>query len=123
MMAKQLLIIEGETSIVAGLKRSLGSKGYVIHIADNVRHGVEILNTLRIDGVLLSLDMLEIKDLRVLNDLRSHHPKIPVIAMSSSPSRKLVLQSFAMGVRGHLSKPIVHEQLQEAFFIFEGHIN
>ena len=66
--------------------------------------------------------MLELNDFEVLNDLRSGYPKIPVIIMSSSLSRKVVLDAFAGGVRGHISKPIVHQQLQEAMFIFEGHL-
>lgn len=122
-MAKQLLILEDEKNILAGLQKYLGAKGYGIYIADNVRHGLEVLNAFRIDGVLLSLDMLQKNTQLVLNDLRSQHPKIPVIAMSSSPSRNFVSESFAVGVRGHISKPIVHEQLQEALFIFEGHLN
>lgn len=122
-MAKRLLIIEGEKNIVTGLQRSLGPKGYGIYIAENVRHGLEVLESLHRDGVLLSLDLLEINDLRILNNLRSQYPRIPIVVMSSSLSRKLVLQSFAVGVKGHLAKPINHEQLQEALFIFEGHLN
>lgn len=122
-MAKQLLILEEEKNILTGLQKYLGAKGYGIYVADNVKHGFEVLNTFRIDGVLLSLDMFEKNKLGVLNDLRSRYPNIPVIAMSSSPSRNLVLESYAVGVKGHLAKPLLHEQLQEALFIFEGHLN
>ena len=122
-MAKHLLILEEEKNILADLQTYLGAKGYGIYIADNVKHGFEVLDTFRIDGVLLSLDMFKRNNLQTLNDLRSHYPKIPVIAMSSDPSRNLVMESFAEGVRGHLAKPIVHQQLEEALFIFEGHLN
>lgn len=122
-MAKQLLILEEEKKNLAGLQKYLGSKGYGIYLADNVKHGLEVLHTFRIDGVLLSLDMFQRNNLMVLNDLRSQYPRIPVIAMSSNPSRNLVMESFAVGVKGHLSKPILHKQLQEALFIFEGHLN
>ncbi len=121
-MTRQLLIIEGEGANLEGLQSYLDSKGYGVYLVHNVRHGFEVLHSLCIDGVLLSLDMLEMNDLEVLNDLRSGYPKIPVITMSSSPSRKLVLDAFAGGVRGHISKPIAHQQLQEAMFIFEGHL-
>ena len=121
-MAKKLLVIEGEEGISGSLQTFLGSKGYVVFLADNVREGLELLDSRHIAGVLLSLDMLDISDLQVLNDLRSQYPQIPVISMSWSPSRKLLMQAFAGGVRGHISKPIVHEQLREALFIFEGHL-
>ena len=121
-MAKQLLIIDGEQNNLEGLQSYLSSKGYDVHLADNVRHGFELLQTLYIEGVLLSLDMLEINELDVLYDLRSGYPKIPVITMSSSLSRKLLLDAFAGGVRGHISIPIGHQQLQETMFIFEGHL-
>ena len=112
-MTKQLLILEEEKSIVASLEQFLEPKGYVIYIADNVRHGIEVLNSLPVNGVLLSLDMFGAPDLRMLNDLRVQHPRIPIIAMSSNPTRKLILETFAVGVRGHLSKPIVNEQLRK----------
>ena len=121
-MAKHLLIIEGEYGNREGLQSYLASKGYEVHVADTVRHGLELLQTLCIDGILLSLDKLELNDLDVLYNLRSGYPKIPVITMSSSLSRKLLLDAFAGGVRGHISIPIAHQQLQETMFIFEGHL-
>ena len=122
-MAKQLLILEEEKSVMKGLQRFLEAKGYGIYFADNVKHGLEVLHTFRIDGVFLSLDIFEKNNLQTLSDLRSQYPKIPVIAMSTSSSRNIVMKSFAEGVRGHLTKPIVHEQLQETLFIIEGTLN
>ncbi len=121
-MTKQLLVIEEEQGNLEGLQSFLGSKGYGVYLTHNVRHGFEVLDSQYIDGVLLSLDMLEVYDLEVLNDLRSNYPKIPVVSMSSSLSRDLVLGAFSGGVRGHILKPIAHQQLQEAMFIFEGHL-
>ncbi len=121
-MTKHLLIIEGEQGHLEGLQSFLDSKGYGFYSADNVQHGFEFLHSLSIDGVMLSLDMFEMDDLEVLNDLRSEYPKIPVITMSSSLSRKLALDAFSGGARGHFSKPIAPQQLQEAMFIFEGHL-
>lgn len=121
-MIKQVLIIEDEKVISEGLQNFFGSKGYEVYLADTLRHGLELLRVLRIEGVLLSLDMLEMTNFDVLNELRLQHPKIPVITMSLSPSRKLVLGAFSGGVKGHITKPIENEQLQEALFIFEGHL-
>ena len=61
-MAKHLLIIEREHGNRENLQSYLASKGYEVHVADTVRHGLELLHSLCIDGILLSLDMLEIND-------------------------------------------------------------
>ncbi len=121
-MTKQLLIIEGKHGNIEDLQLFLSSKGYEVHLTHNALDGFEMLHSQRIEGILLSLDLLEMNDGAVLNRLRSGYPRVPVIAMSSSPSRKMVLDAFAGGVKGHISKPIAHQQLQEAMFIFEGHL-
>ncbi len=122
-MAKQLLIIGGEKGRMSNRQTFLGPKGILIYIADTVREGLELLRSLRIDGVVLRLDRLERTDFGVLNDLQAQYPHIPLMAISGKSSRNVESDSFVVTVKGYLSNLMIHEHSQEVWFIFEGHLN
>ncbi|NMB48650.1 response regulator [Candidatus Kuenenbacteria bacterium] len=84
-MAKKVLIIEDEQTLVKALEQMLKEKGYKIAVAIDGEEGWEKINSFQPDLVLLDLILPKMDGFSVLNHMREQKltEKIPVIVMTN----------------------------------------
>jgi len=84
-MAKKVLIIEDEQTLVKALEQMLKEKGYEIAVAIDGEEGWEKINSFQPDLVLLDLILPKMDGFSVLGHMREQKltDKIPVIVMTN----------------------------------------
>ena len=106
---KRILIIDDDPSIRTVFQRYLERQGYVMHVAENGREGLLLMEVEPPDLVITDIMMPDTDGLEVLMSIRSKHPEIPVIAISggmhSAPMDFLPLAK-KFGARKVLYKPV-----------------
>lgn len=120
--AKDILIVEPDRHNATYLNDFLISKGYQVSIATHEEEGLHILETQTVSGILLSLDDTNRAGRQIVRDIRAHYSHIPLVVMGTELTRRTIREAFGEGVKGFMSKPLFHDQLNEALFIFEGQV-
>lgn len=100
-----VLVIDDETSILTALKFALEDHFNVFTTA-NVVDGFEILNTNKIDLVLLDQYLGKYKGIEVLNTIKGEHPRVVVIAMTAYGSIEDSIESIQRGAYYYITKPL-----------------
>jgi DNA-binding NarL/FixJ family response regulator len=66
------------------------------------------------DLLILDINMPGRNGFEVLEDVRRHHPLLPVLVLSSTPEDQLGLRAIKSGAAGYLNKQTAPEQLIDA---------
>jgi two-component system, NarL family, invasion response regulator UvrY len=66
------------------------------------------------DVVLLDINMPGRSGMEVLRDAREHHPRLPILVLSSAPEDQLAVRVLKSGAWGYLNKQTAPEKLVEA---------
>ena len=84
-MAKKILIIEDEQTLVKALEQVLKEKGYDIAVAIDGDEGWEKINSFQPDLILLDLILPKLDGFSVLRKMREQNltSKIPVVVMTN----------------------------------------
>jgi DNA-binding NtrC family response regulator len=103
-MAASILVIEDDPSIRNLICRALCKEGYQIVEASNGAQALKLLCTQRFDLVITAFVMPKVNGLKLVEELHSVHPRIPIIFMTGHLS---VLSGNAIlnGVAEILPKP------------------
>lgn len=105
-MPKLILIIDNEIDIIHFLKDRLEEIGYEISTAGNGEEGLKIIETQRIDGIILDLEMPIMDGLTMIKHLQKRLDRIPIIVMSADPTGSLMIEAIKKGAQDYLFKPI-----------------
>jgi len=82
-----------------------------LHHAKTGYEALDLCEQYTFDMVFLDTDLPDISGIKLLQRLRSHYPSLPVTAISSNPSVKLISQMMELGISGYLHKPFQEQQL------------
>ena len=113
-MAK-ILLIDDEEQMRFLLTRMLMRDGHEVFVAQDGEEGVQSFYQVNPDLVITDIVMPEKDGLEVIAEIRTTHPKQPIIAMSGG-SRTIIVDLDSVkeiGVKSILQKPFTHQQLQE----------
>ena len=117
---QRILIIEKERQNASWLAESLKSKGYDVWVVTHYEDGLNILDMQEFLGVLLSLDGTTgentIQALDAVGVIRNRHPSTSLFVMSEKTHSEMIRESFARGVTGFLTKPILYDHMPEILF-------
>ena len=111
MMKKKILIIDDDKhirlSMVSHLKKSLNVECIE---AENGKEGLAKILVEKPDLVLLDVNMPVMDGFEVLNKIRSSTieslKKIPIIMLTGTSEKSVVMKILKMGVSGYLKKPV-----------------
>jgi CheY-like chemotaxis protein len=90
---------------------ALQNAGYEVHTASNGREALDLLERLHEPVLLLDLLMPVMNGWEVLDELRRHDRRLPVIVFSAAADRRQALEA---GATLFLTKPARLQQLLEA---------
>ena len=114
MTEKTILVIEDDLELQEFVKEFLEESGYRILLANNGNEGLEMIENNQLDLILTDLLMPEKDGVRVISDVKAHHPEIPIIAMSGGQSvfSPVFLEAAGtLGATKTLNKPFRNEEL------------
>ncbi len=105
MSEPHILIVDNEQEIRQLLKVSLHTSGMQTYEAESGREAVSILQQNRIHLVILDLMMEDMNGWEVLQYLKSHHLKMPVIVLSARQLDTDKIEVLGMGADDYVTKP------------------
>lgn len=79
--------------------------------AGNGRQGLEQIETLKPDVVLMDLRMPEMDGLTTIRHLRARHPEIAIIILTTYMEDDLIYQGLHLGAKGYLLKDVDRKAL------------
>lgn len=107
-MAKQtVLIIEDEPDLQEILTYNLESIGYVVHVFDHGTRGLEAVQRLVPDIILLDVMLPGMDGLEICRHLRSNNStkRIPIVMLTAKSEEVDQLVGFQMGADDYVTKP------------------
>jgi two-component system, OmpR family, KDP operon response regulator KdpE len=107
---KRVLVIDDEPQIRRLLKISLEKKGYDVSEAATGYEGIQSIQTVRPDLILLDLNLPDIEGSKVLAEIRSWST-LPIIVLSVRDRGSDIVSLLDAGADDYLTKPFSVEEL------------
>jgi DNA-binding NtrC family response regulator len=106
-----LLIVDDEKSVRYAFKRTFGAS-YDIITAGNGILGVEAVNTVEPDIVLMDIRMPKMDGLTALKTIHERCPKLPVIMMTAFADSSTAMRAMQEGAFDYIVKPFDNDELR-----------
>ena len=106
----RIILIDDDELLSTTVARGLTAAGHTVVVASNGFDGVKYFRENSADLILTDINMPH-GGLPTIRVLRAEHPKLPIIAMSGSPTHLEV--AGALGANRILTKPFTIEQLAD----------
>jgi two-component system, NtrC family, response regulator AtoC len=106
-----ILIVDDEKSLVNSLSFALRAEGFAAEGAGTGAEGLERIELLRPDVVLLDLRLPDGSGLDWLARIRSAHPELPVIMISAHGETRSAVKAVKIGAFDYLTKPFELDDL------------
>lgn len=112
-LGTKILVIDDEPGNVALLEDILGHQGYQVISAPGGMEGLEILEDLTPDLVLLDLMMPNINGYEVCREMRRLFPPevLPILILTAKSQSGGLEEAFAAGANDYITKPILGKEL------------
>jgi class 3 adenylate cyclase len=113
-MSSRILVIEDAPANIQALSAILKGAGYQISIATNGRQGLEALERVRPDLILLDIMMPEMDGFETCRRIKASPAwrEIPVIFLTARTETADIVQGFELGAVDYVAKPFnAHELL------------
>jgi len=105
-----IVVIEDEAAIASAVATRLASAGYGAEIATDGASGVELVDRLHPDLVVLDLMLPGLDGLEVCRRIQRDR-RIPVVMLTARDAESDVLSGFAAGADDYLTKPFSPREL------------
>ena len=108
--AGRILVVDDDEILSRFLERILRDDGYDVEFACN---GAEALQAVRddFDLLILDLNLPEIDGIAVLQQMRPHHPKLPILVLTARSRNQSTVEALENGADDCLNKPFSYLEL------------
>lgn len=110
-MAKKILVVDDEPSIVTLVKFNLEKSGFEIITAHDGRQAVELCNATKFDLMVLDIMLPELDGIEVLKELRKKHIDLPVILLTAKDEELDKIIGLELGADDYMTKPFSPREL------------
>jgi len=110
-MSKRVLIVDDEESIRSSLDRLLSYEKYRTFLAKDGPQAIEIVQSERVDIVLLDIKMPGMDGIEVLAKLKEMNPELPVVIISGHGTIATAVEATKLGAFDFIEKPIDMDRL------------
>ncbi len=107
---RTVVVIEDEEPIAAAVSARLRSEGFLVEVAGDGLAGVELVERVRPDLVVLDLMLPGLDGLEVCRRIQRDHP-VPVLMLTARDSETDLLVGLAVGADDYLTKPFSPREL------------
>lgn len=109
----EILVVDDELLIRDLLYDFLSSKGYTVHLAEDGKKALSVIDELDFKVALIDLKMPEIDGLEVADVLSEKKPYVPVVMMTAYPSVDSAVEAIKKGIFDYIIKPFNISQLSK----------
>ena len=110
-MSDHILIIEDDDKIARIIQLELEYEGYKVSVAHTGREGMNIIESKKIDLVVLDVMIPELNGMEVLRRLRQENNEIIVIMLTARSSVYDKVNGLDLGANDYMTKPFDIEEL------------
>ncbi|RPI78082.1 MAG: sigma-54-dependent Fis family transcriptional regulator [Desulfobacteraceae bacterium] len=110
-MARTVLIVDDEESILQALEGILTDEGFDVLKADSGTAALELIETSLPDLVLLDIWMPGIDGMQTLGKIKEAHPQQQVVMMSGHASIDTAVKATKLGAHDFIEKPLDYQKL------------
>lgn len=116
MGASNILLTDDHQLVIDGLKNLLADEDAfeVVAEANNGKRAIEIIENIRIDLVLMDIDMPVMNGLEATAHIKKHHPEVKIIVLSMHDTHSVIQKSMTLGADGYLLKNSDKDELISA---------
>jgi putative nucleotidyltransferase with HDIG domain len=111
MTTEKILIVDDEEAIREVVSTLLQSQGYASTVCQNGKVALEAFGRDTFDLVLSDIVMPEMDGLKLLAELRSQDPDVPVIMVTAMHDISIALEAIRAGAYDYILKPFEKDQL------------
>ena len=104
-MAKRILLVEDDPSIVIGLRMNLEREGYEVELAGDGQAGLDRVREGSVDLVLLDIMLPRLNGYEVLDAMRKHGDATPVLLLSARSGEMDKVMGLDLGADDYVHKP------------------
>lgn len=108
----RILIIEDDTSLVAGLKKALAASGIAVDHEVSGLRGLELVPSEAYSLLVLDLALPDVQGQEVLRRLRSSGSEIPVLILTALGEIRDKVNCLNLGADDYLTKPFDLEEFE-----------
>jgi len=115
-LSTQILLVDDHQIVIDGI-RALLSPEKGIEIKGEAHHGqeaIDLLEVLKVDIVLMDLDMPVMGGLEATKRIRQSHPEIKIIVLTMHDEKAMIQAMIDAGADGYLLKNSPKEELMKA---------
>lgn len=108
---KKILIVEDEKHIAEGIKFNLLKQGHAIDVIHSGKRAIDMWQEIAPDLIILDLMLPEVDGFKVLENIRLHDERLPIIILSARTAVQDKVRCFKKGVDDYLAKPFDLDEL------------
>ncbi len=112
--APQILVMEDDFGVAAGLEMVLSAEGYEVNLAETGRLALEALAQKRFDLLVADLRLPDIDGLQIIEQIKSQKPETEVIVITGYGTPETAVKAMKLGVHDFLPKPFTAERIKTA---------
>ncbi len=112
MVRKKILIIDDNVSTLKVIKAILSEEGYVVFTASNAKDALSIVQTEKINVILLDLKMPDMDGLELYKKIAQIDKKVVVIIMTAYGTIESAVNAMKLGIEDYIQKPLNYEELK-----------
>ncbi len=113
-MTDKILIIEDDEGVAEVLADVLAAEGFSTRVERTAAEGMRAAREDRPKAVLLDLGLPDMPGQRVLEELSSSDPDLPVVVLTGQSEVEKVVECMRLGAADYLPKPLNRQQLLDA---------
>jgi len=108
-----ILIIEDDASVRTLLQKSLTTKGFNVHVAEDGLRGLTSLEAINPDLIIVDIMMPRLDGMTFVKAIKGNTKtqKIPVIFLTAKNDPKTMIQGINLGARFYVTKPFQVDEL------------
>ncbi|MQL51329.1 response regulator [Desulfofundulus thermobenzoicus] len=110
-MAKLVLVVDDEASVREALTDVLETAGYRVETAAGGREGLEKIEKLSPDAVLMDIRMPGMDGIQVLEQARQKNQQVPIILITAYGSTETTIRAMKLGAFDYITKPFKLDEL------------
>lgn len=110
-MKPSVLVIDDESGILDSLNILLRNEGFIPHLAQGGKRGLEELGMFTPDIVLTDIRMPHVTGVEILAAARQNDPDVPVILMTAQATLQSAMQAVNEGAFYYIQKPFRNDEL------------
>jgi signal transduction histidine kinase/DNA-binding response OmpR family regulator len=111
-MRRKMLVVDDDVAILEVLEMRLSSMGFEVTATPEADVAVDVCRETRFDLALLDLRMEPLDGIRLMEELHSHQPRLPVLIMTAHGTIETAVEAVQRGAFDYLTKPFVRDELR-----------